>query len=67
MRFIPLARHLLIWNDSGRKETISVGGIDIFVLSRDDLIKNKKASGRSMDIADADKLEKNTFKTRKDT
>jgi hypothetical protein len=28
------------------------------VLSREDLIKNKKASGRSMDIADAEKIEK---------
>ena len=29
---------------------------DVFVISREDLIKNKKASGRSMDIADAEKL-----------
>ncbi|MCL2688969.1 MAG: hypothetical protein FWE57_03855 [Chitinispirillia bacterium] len=31
--------------------------IDISVISRDDLIINKRASGRSMDIADAEKLE----------
>ena len=29
---------------------------DIFVISREDLIKNKKASGRAMDIADAENL-----------
>jgi hypothetical protein len=28
------------------------------ILTKDDLIKNKKASGRSMDIADAERLEK---------
>ena len=39
-----------------RKEVISVEGIDVFIISRDDLIKNKMASGRSMDIADAEKL-----------
>jgi predicted nucleotidyltransferase len=41
-----------------RKETIKVEDIDIFVISKDDLIKNKTASGRSMDIADAEKLKK---------
>jgi len=41
-----------------RKETINVEDIDISVISRDDLIINKKASGRSMDIADAEKLER---------
>ena len=41
-----------------RKETINVEGIGIFVISREDLIKNKRASGRSMDIADAENLEK---------
>ena len=41
-----------------RKETINVEGISIYVISKSDLIKNKKASGRSMDIADAENLEK---------
>jgi len=41
-----------------RKETINVEGTDIFVISREDLIINKKSSGRSMDLADAEKLEK---------
>jgi hypothetical protein len=40
-----------------RKETINAEDIEIFVISKSDLIKNKKASGRSMDIADAEKLE----------
>ncbi|MCL2192066.1 MAG: hypothetical protein FWB78_01560 [Treponema sp.] len=41
-----------------RKETINVEGTDIFVISRNDLVKNKIASGRKMDIADAEKLGK---------
>ena len=39
-----------------RKGTIKVEDIDVSIISRDDLIKNKTASGRSMDIADAEKL-----------
>ena len=45
-----------------RKETIHIDGIDIFVISKNDLIKNKKASGRIMDMADAAKLEKHKIK-----
>ena len=41
-----------------RKETIFVEGIKINVISREDLIKNKIASGRNMDISDAENLEK---------
>ena len=41
-----------------RKEIINVDGIDICLISKEDLIKNKMASGRSMDIADAERLEK---------
>jgi predicted nucleotidyltransferase len=40
-----------------RKEIINVDGIEVKIISRKDLIKNKRASGRSTDIADADKLE----------
>lgn len=40
-----------------RKVIINVDDIDISVISKEDLIKNKKASNRSMDIADAEKLE----------
>ncbi|MDR0316252.1 MAG: nucleotidyltransferase [Treponema sp.] len=40
-----------------RKEIITVEDINICVISRDDLIVNKRTSGRSMDIADAEKLE----------
>ena len=41
-----------------RKETLIVEDIEILVISRADLIKNKKASGRTMDMADAENLEK---------
>jgi hypothetical protein len=41
-----------------RKEIIKVEDIDVFVISKDDLVKNKTTSGRSMDIADAEKLAK---------
>jgi hypothetical protein len=41
-----------------RKEIINFNDVDISVISRDDLIKNKRATGRSMDIADAEKIEK---------
>jgi len=45
-----------------RKEIICVDDVDVFTVSIDDLIKNKRASGRSMDIADAEKLEKKKTK-----
>ncbi|MCL2230572.1 MAG: nucleotidyltransferase [Treponema sp.] len=41
-----------------RKQTINVDGIAINIISKEDLIKNKKASGRNSDIADVEKLEK---------
>jgi hypothetical protein len=40
-----------------RKTMIDAEEIKISVISREDLIRNKRASGRSMDIADAEKLE----------
>ena len=43
-----------------RKEIIKVDDIEINIISREDLIKNKIASGRSMDIADAEKLTKSS-------
>jgi len=39
-----------------RKEIVNVEGIDIFLISKDDLVRNKLASGRSMDLADAERL-----------
>ena len=39
-----------------RRELIDVEGIEISLISKDDLIKNKLASGRAQDIADAEKL-----------
>ena len=40
-----------------RKNVFNVDGVDINIISKEDLINNKKASGRSTDIADAEKLE----------
>jgi len=41
-----------------RKKLIDIEGIKVNVISINDLIKNKKTSARSIDINDADKLEK---------
>lgn len=43
------------WN---RRFTLTVEGLDIPVLSREHLIKNKKAVGRPQDLVDIDYLEK---------
>ena len=42
----------------GRAVRMNVDGLDIKVISLDDLIVNKRASGRPKDIADALALEK---------
>ncbi len=39
-----------------RRHVIAVEGIDISLISKDDLIKNKKATGRNRDLADVDDL-----------
>jgi hypothetical protein len=44
------------------KKIFKIEDIDISVISKKDLIKNKRASGRSMDIADAEKLDAVKFK-----
>jgi len=41
-----------------RKEVLNVEGLKIHVISKADLIKNKRASGRPRDIADVIELEK---------
>jgi len=41
-----------------RKNIIQAEDIEINVISKSDLIKNKRTSGRSMDIADAENLER---------
>ena len=41
-----------------RKNIINVNGIEIMLISKEDLIKNKMSSGRYIDLADAEKLEK---------
>jgi predicted nucleotidyltransferase len=43
-----------------RRETVTVEGVAVSVISREDLIKNKKASGREKDLADAQMLEEFT-------
>jgi predicted nucleotidyltransferase len=40
-----------------RRKLINVEGVDINIISVDDLIKNKKSSARFNDLADVDKLE----------
>lgn len=40
-----------------RRNVVHVDGIDISLISREDLIKNKRASGRAKDIADVESLE----------
>ena len=41
-----------------KRQIINVEGLVINIISKEDLIKNKIASGRPMDIADAEKLQK---------
>ena len=40
-----------------RRNVVHIDGIDISLISRGDLLKNKKASGRAKDIADIESLE----------
>lgn len=39
------------------RKTLSVAGIEVPVISLEDLIANKRASGRTQDLADLEKLE----------
>ena len=43
-----------------RRKTITIEGLPISVISKEDLIKNKRASGRHQDLADAESLEGKT-------
>jgi hypothetical protein len=45
-----------------RKETIIVENIEISLISKEDLIINKKSAGRLSDLADVEKLEKINIK-----
>ncbi|MBD3421988.1 MAG: hypothetical protein GF398_17895 [Chitinivibrionales bacterium] len=40
-----------------RRSLITVDDVEISVIAKEDLIQNKKASGRMQDLADAEKLE----------
>lgn len=41
-----------------RRETVTVDGVTCFVISRQDLVANKRAAGRPQDLADVDVLER---------
>lgn len=43
------------WTD---KVDAKLGGVGVFVLSRDKLIRNKRAAGRTQDLADVERLER---------
>jgi hypothetical protein len=43
-----------------RRETRTIDGVTIAVIGRDDLIRNKRATGRPRDRADAEQLEERT-------
>jgi|SRR5919112_1840916 predicted nucleotidyltransferase len=43
----------------GNKVGVTVDGLEVYVLSREDLIKNKRAAGREKDRGDVAWLEKN--------
>ncbi len=38
------------------RSTISIDGVDVDLISREDLLKNKRATGRPKDLADLDAL-----------
>jgi predicted nucleotidyltransferase len=40
-----------------RRSIVKVDGVEVSVISKQDLIKNKKASGRNRDLADVESLE----------
>ena len=42
----------------GRKNVLNIDGIEVNVVGKDDLIRNKKAVGRHKDLADVERLEK---------
>lgn len=41
-----------------RRQTVEIDGLSVPILSQEDLIKNKRATGRDKDRLDADRLEK---------
>ena len=40
-----------------RRVEASLDGLDVWMISRDDLIRNKRATGRTQDLADAEHLD----------
>jgi hypothetical protein len=45
-----------------RKESHQLDGVRCYVISRDDLVANKRAAGRPQDVADVDVLERQARK-----
>jgi predicted nucleotidyltransferase len=41
----------------GRRENVPIEGVDVPVISLEDLIANKRATGRTQDLADVERLE----------
>ena len=41
-----------------RRTTVNVGPLSVGVIGREDLIRNKRATGRPQDLVDADRLER---------
>lgn len=54
---ITAASGLLFEDAYGRSLSVNIEGIEVHVLSLSDLIRNKRASGRTKDLADAEALE----------
>jgi hypothetical protein len=49
----------ILFSEAWKKRTTGqYGDIQVFFISKEDLIKSKKASGRKQDLVDAEKLEK---------
>ena|SRR5438034_7820521 len=47
-----------------KRMTVSIGGLDVALLSRDDFIANKRAAGRAKDLADLALLEEDDQRDR---
>jgi predicted nucleotidyltransferase len=52
-------------NAYANRKIVSVDGVEVPVISMSDLIANKRASGRTQDLADVEKLESLSTPTRK--
>lgn len=44
-------------NAYAKRKTISIAGMEVPIISLEDLIANKRATGRTQDLADVEKLQ----------